>query len=57
MPKFKVVLNEIASYETIVTAKNEEEAAEKAERKMQRQGVRAFKCEVHERDCEHVEQI
>lgn len=57
MPKYRVVLSEVASYEIVVSAASEDAAAEKAEKIMATKGVAEFECEVHSRECDHIELI
>jgi hypothetical protein len=55
MPRYKVVLSELASYTVYVEAENEDDAMEKAEDKFVTHHISEFECEVHNRDADHVE--
>lgn len=57
MPHYRVFLNEQATYEVCVFARNEEEAEEKAEARFVALGAASFPVEVHDREAERVEEI
>ncbi len=57
MARYRVVLGEVASYEIEVEAATEDAACEKAEHTMETKGVKAFWCEVHAREIDHVSKI
>lgn len=57
MPKYCVTLEEVASYDVIVEAENEDQAAERAEAKFIAEGAAQFPCAVTERDAVNVEDI
>lgn len=57
MPKYRVFLEELASYEVVVEAENEEAAGEQAEWKFIDGDVKDFPVEVHEREVAKVEII
>jgi len=54
MTKYRVVLGEVASYEIHLEAPSQEIACERAEKIMETKGVKAFWCEVHAREVDHV---
>ena len=58
MPRYRVTLGEVASYELEVEADNEEEAGEIAEETFAAaENFDGITCEVHERDVDNVELI
>jgi hypothetical protein len=54
MPKYRVTLREIAFYEVVVTAKNRDDAADKAEERFCAEGCTAFPVEIPERDADEI---
>ncbi len=55
MPKYKVYLEELCTYEVTVEAASEDEACEKAEDVFTSGDIKDFPCEVHSRETGHVE--
>lgn len=57
MPKYRVTLEEVASYDVIVKAENEEQATDLAKAKFCAEGCLNFVCRVNERVAVNVEDI
>jgi hypothetical protein len=57
MPRYKVSLNECATYDVEVEAENEDQAAEKAEERFVNEGATKFPVQVHDREAANIEEI